>query len=285
MPDPDTRWLTVNRLRHRALVWNDGAPETVVLCHGFLDQAPSFRQVAERLAAAGLRAVAFDWRGHGETDHVGPGGYYHFPDYVLDLHRLLPLLASGPVHLVGHSMGGTVASMYAATHPGVARTLTVIEGLGPPAYEGEAPDKLIAWLESMDRHARKDARPIADLADAVRRLRVSNPDLPAELGYELAEAGTAPAPDGDGLIWRFDPLHRTTSPGAFDAEVFKTYLRRIDAPTLIVTGSRGFRTADHEARLAAIPDARELVIDDVGHMIHQLAPEALAGAIVAHARR
>lgn len=285
MAEPEERFFTANRLKHRALVWNDGAPTTVVLCHGFLDQAPSYRGVAERLAAAGYRAVAFDWRGHGRTEHVGAGGYYHFPDYVLDLHELLPLLASGPVHLVGHSMGGTVVSLYAATHPGVARTVTLVEGLGPPTYEGSAPDKMIAWLESMDRHRRKDRSPIADLAQAVKRLRVSNPDLPADLAYELAEAGTAPAPDGEGLVWRFDPLHRTTSPAPFDAAAFTSFLGRVYAPALVVSGSRGFQTEDHAERVAALADAREIIIEDVGHMIHQLKPDELASAVIAHVRR
>lgn len=286
MSEPEERFYTANGLRHHALVWNYDAELTVVLCHGFLDQALSFRGVAERLAEEGLRVAAFDWRGHGKTDHVGPGGYYHFPDYVLDLHELLPYLASGPVHLVGHSMGGTAVAMYAATHPGVARTVTLVEGLGPPAYDGEAPDKMIAWLESIDRLRRHESPKIMeDLAEAVKRMRATNKDLPADLAYELAEAGTEPATTGDGIVWRFDPLHRTTSPSAFDPEVFATYLRRIEVPTLVVSGSRGYRTADHDQRVAALADPTSLTLDDVGHMIHQLAPIPLAEAILRHLDR
>jgi len=276
----DERTMTANGLRHHVIVWNDEADATVVLCHGFLDQAWGFRELARALAGGGLRVVAFDWRGHGSTEHVGAGGYYHYPDYVLDLHCLLPLLASGPVHLLGHSMGGTAVCMYAATHPGVARTLTVVEGLGPPTFEGEAPDKVRAWLDSVDRARRREPRPMEDLADAVTRMRMQNPELPAELAYFLAEKGTVEV-DG-GLEWTFDPLHRTTSPGIFSAAVFATFLRRIDAPTLIVGGARGFRTDDHEERVAAIPDAREVVIDDVGHMVHWLEPERLADEVLAH---
>ncbi|MFK7992215.1 MAG: alpha/beta fold hydrolase [Sandaracinaceae bacterium] len=283
MNDPDSRTMTANGLRHRVLVWNDDGGPTVVCCHGFLDQALSFDSVAKELAGEGYRVVAFDWRGHGQTEHVGGGGYYHFPDYVLDLHELMPFLVSEEVHLVGHSMGGTATALYTATHPNVPKTLTLIEGLGPPASTQSPPEKMRAWLDSVDRIRGRAPRPMSDLADAVKRMRVSNPELPTSLAYELAEAGTRE--DEEGLLWRFDPLHRTTSPATFDPARFAQYLAAIPCPTLIVTGTRGFRTADHETRVAALADAREVIVEDVGHMIHQLAPERLAGAILEHIRQ
>ncbi len=275
--------MKVNGLRHHVLAWNDAGSPTVVLCHGFLDLAWSFDALARELAAAGLRAVAFDWRGHGETEHVGAGGYYHFADYVLDLHELMPLLAAGEVHLVGHSMGGTAAAMYAATHPKVPRTLTLVEGLGPPQYSGDPVDKMTAWLESIDRFRRREPAPMRDLSDAVRRLRAQTAELPADLAYVLAEKATVQTEEG--LMWRFDALHRTTSPAPFSAEVFLSFLARIDAPTLIVSGTNGFRTEDHTRRVAALKDARALELEGVGHMIHWLRPKELAAAIVAHVRR
>ncbi|GAB5542388.1 MAG: alpha/beta hydrolase [Sandaracinaceae bacterium] len=277
---PVERTLTANGLKHHVLSWNDAAGTTIVCCHGFLDQAWSFQGVAQPLADAGFRVVAFDWRGHGETEHVGRGGYYHFLDYVLDLHALMPFLASGDVHVVGHSMGGTAVSLYAATHPGGAESVTLVEGLGPPAFDGEAPDKARTWLDSMDRFWRREPKLLTDLADAVRRLRMANPAMPTDIAYFLAEKGTVEV-DG-GLTWRFDPLHRTTSPSPFDPAEFGSFLARIEAPTLVVSGERGFRTADHEARVAALPNAKEIVLPDVGHMIHWLQPEALAEAILSH---
>ena len=318
--EPTEAWIEANGLRHHVLTWNaEGAP-AIVLCHGFLDLAWSFHPLAQRLAAAGLRVLALDWRGHGETDWVGAGGYYHFADYVLDLHALMPALRgeAGEVHLVGHSMGGTAAALYAGTHPGALSTLTLIEGLGPPAFTGAAPDKMVAWLESVDRlrargekpirdhivaplrdgrpapaeetrrggagqvPAYRHSAPLRDLDDAVKRLRAQTPALPEELARFLAEKATTRS--GEGLRWRFDPLHRTTSPLPFARDAFVSFLSRIDAPALIVSGGRGFRTEDHAERVAALRSAREVEIPDVGHMIHWLAPDALAGAILDHVR-
>lgn len=280
---PTESWKEANRLRHHVLTWNAGGGETIVLCHGFLDHAWSFQPLAQHLAEAGLEVIAFDWRGHGESEHVGQGGYYHFPDYVLDLHALMPQLAEGPVHLLGHSMGGTAAALYAGTHPARLRTLTLVEGLGPPAFAGTAPDKMMAWLESVDRMHQRGSRPIRDLEDAVKRLRAQTPQLPPELASFLAEKATVETDEG--LRWRFDPLHRTTSPAPFAPEAFLPFLERIEAPTLIVSGGQGFRTVDHEARVEALPSAHEIEIPNVGHMIHWLEPRALADAILAHVQR
>src|SRR5262245_2914075 len=142
MIEPSESFVGANGLSHHVLEWNAGGSQTVVCCHGFLDLAWSWHWVAQHLAEAGLRVVAFDWRGHGETEHVGRGGYYHFADYALDLHELWPKLAPDGAHLAGHSMGGTATAYFAGVRPKGLRTLTSIEGIGPPAFEGKAPDRM-----------------------------------------------------------------------------------------------------------------------------------------------
>jgi len=283
--EPDSEHtLLANGLLHHVATWGEGEP-SVVLMHGFLDQALSWARVARRLADAGVTAAAFDFRGHGETEWVGRGGYYHFPDYVRDAAELLPQLASGPVHLVGHSMGGTVACMVAGLRPELLRSLTAIEGLGPPDRSDEAAaDRFVTWLASIERLAKRPSRPIRDVDEALRRLRVTTPALDDELGELLARRGTRPADDGDGLVWRFDPLHRTISPLAFEAKRFHSFLERIEAPTLAVFGGRGLRLGDEAERLGKLRNVRSLEIPDVGHMVHQLAADALADAILTHIR-
>ncbi|MGF1465064.1 MAG: alpha/beta fold hydrolase [Sandaracinaceae bacterium] len=281
--DAHARTVEANRLAHHVLVWNEGGRETAVLCHGFLDQAASWRWVAPHLVDAGLRVVAFDWRGHGDSEHIGRGGYYHFVDYVLDLHELLPQVASAPVHLVGHSMGGSACALFAATHGDALRTLTLIEGLGPPHEDRPAPEKVEHWVASVGRVRRRTPTALTDVGDAARRLRATHRDLGEALALELARAATRRGDDGT-LRWTWDPLHRTTSPSVFRAETFLTYLGRIRVPTLIVTGENGYTTEDHARRVGAIPDAREVQLRGVGHMMHWLAPERLARALVEHMR-
>jgi pimeloyl-ACP methyl ester carboxylesterase len=276
------RFVRANGLRHHVIEWGDAdAEETVLLCHGFLDLGWGFVTIAPRLAEQ-RRVIAFDFRGHGETEWIGAGGYYHFSDYVLDLHELVPQLTSGRVHLVGHSMGGTVSTLFAATHPERIATLALLEGLGPPAEDARlAPARMKKWLSGVDDVRREPAAVLRDLDHAASRLAARNPTLAPELVRFLAAKGTRAHPDG-GLAWRFDPLHRTRSPQGFDAERFVEFTRLISAPSLLVYGETGMRSGDDEARARSLPNARSLTIAGAGHMMHWTHPSEVAAVLASH---
>ncbi len=269
--------LTANGLRHHVIRWGD-RPIDVVLCHGFLDIAWSFDAVARELVDRGHGVASFDWRGHGQSEWVGAGGYYHFPDYVLDLDELLPQLTDEAVHLVGHSMGGSVSVMYAAARPERLRSLSLVEGIGPPEMEPRNPTKrLRAWLDGVARVRGKSPRPIENTEQALRRMRVQNPELGDELGAFLVSHCTRPVEGG--IQWTFDPMHKTWSPRPFQAEVFCQFLDSISTPTLVVAGERGMRLPDEKERMAHIEGHRFVEIADVGHMIHWFEPQTLAAEL------
>jgi len=275
--------LRANGLLHHVIRWEPAgtgaAPAATILCaHGFLDVGFSFRQVAERLVAKGHRVIAFDWRGHGESEWVGAGGYYHFMDYVADLADLVRQLVPGPLHLVGHSMGGTAAALFAGSFPERVEKLILLEGLGPE--EGKPvplPVRAAKWVDSVRMVRERAPRVMATLEEALGRMRIQNPSLSDELGLELAGHSTAPV-DG-GFRWSFDPIHQTRGPYPFRTENFIEFLRAIRAPTLLVDGSEGYRAADQADRRAALPHAKLLELPEVGHMMHWFAPDQVAAAI------
>lgn len=289
-PPVAERRVEANGLGHHVVEWEPagGAPPrgTFVLSHGFLDFAWAFRDVGEGLARAGFRAAAFDWRGHGETEWVGAGGGYHFADYLVDLDALLPALApdGAPVHLAGHSMGGVVSSLFAGIRGDRVASLALLEGAGPPPSDpDDLPRRLRSFLDGARREARRRHRPMADLDEALRRMRVRNPDLPDDPGRFLAAKATRPADAGEGLVWRFDPLHRTTSANPIPVAGWAACARRIEAPTLVVRGTRGLTWPDEGARIEALAGARQAEIPDAGHMMHWQAPEAVVRLLVEHA--
>ncbi len=177
-------------------------------------------------------------------------------------------------------MGGTACSLFAGTVPDAIRSLTLIEGIGPPAHAAAlTPDRFGAWLRGVDKMRDREAKPMADLDAVLARMRVQNPELDDEWGRFLADKGTKPAEDGAGRVFRFDPLHRTTSPVPFRLSSYRAFLGRISVPTLLVGGTRGFRVEGEMDRAAEITDHRFVEIDDVGHMIHWFAPDRLVAAM------
>ncbi|MGM0575450.1 MAG: alpha/beta fold hydrolase [Myxococcota bacterium] len=274
-------WTTLGlELTYRS--WGpDDAPVLIAL-HGFLDTGTAFRPVAERLAAR-YRVVAPDQRGHGDSGHVGAGGYYHFPDYVLDLDGLYRHLGVDQAVLVGHSMGGSIAGYFAGTFPERVRALALLDGIGPTSSLPleRHPDRMARWVHDV-RHREGHAARGAESLDAMaRRIGRLSSRASEERLLELAEAASLQGEDGR-WRWRFDPLHRTLSPIPFDPARFRAFLAKVDCPVLALWGEVTPMHADDEAeRIAALGDVTSRTLPDTGHNMHHERPEAVADAVLA----
>jgi pimeloyl-ACP methyl ester carboxylesterase len=261
-----------------------GGDTTFVLVHGFMDLGAGWCEVGPRLAAHG-HVIAPDLRGHGDSDRIGPGGYYHFFDYVADLEDVIRQLARPRVVLVGHSMGGSVAGYHAGVRPARIARLVLIEGLGPPDQMGGAgPSRTAAWIEAWRDARARAPRPMASLDEAVRRLRRSDELLDEALARRLAELGTREVPGG--LVWKHDPLHQTIGPYPFRLDVARAHWERVSCPVLVVDGARSklnLPEAERAARRASFARHRHLAIEGAGHAVQRHQPARLAEAILAHA--
>jgi pimeloyl-ACP methyl ester carboxylesterase len=273
---------------HHVLEWNGDAKRTAFLLHGYLDQAQSLVPIGDALAAMGWRVFAPDFRGHGRSGWVPDGAYYHFPDYVADLDALVDELApeseAGPIAIVAHSMGGTVATMFTGVHPARVRSLVLMEGMGPPAMPPDAlPLRVERWLDQLKKPRVRERRKLATVGEAIERLRMTHGgQVPEEVLARIAPELIEPHPSGEGFTWRFDPLHQTTSPGRFDVDAFAAFAQRVTSPVLLVDGGdTGFRHADDERRRAWFADRREVTLAGAGHMMHWTRPADLAGVVVA----
>lgn len=96
--------------------WAGAAPirATIALLHGLAEHAGRYAPLAQRLNAAGIELVAVDLRGHGRS----PGErtwIASFDEYLLDARALIGAAAREgvPLFLMGHSMGGTIAALFA----------------------------------------------------------------------------------------------------------------------------------------------------------------------------
>jgi len=286
MSEPRDLFVEANRLRLHLLEWEAGATASppVLLVHGFQEHAHAWDLLAPLLAAAGHRVLALDWRGHGDSEWVGRGGYYHFADYVADLAGVVRTFG-GRVLLVGHSMGGNAALLYAGTEPERVAALVSIEGTGPPgATPDAAPERFVAWLADLERAAATTREPLA-LEDAARRLQRFFP-LPDAIARHLALHGTREVPGGL-RTWKFDPLHSTRSPQPFYEAQARAFWARIACPVLYVEGARTLLSAaegliDERLRLLR---ATRVTIPDAAHHPHLEQPEATARALLEHFAR
>jgi len=278
---PEHHSLDVRGLRIHWVEWGRQGSQPLILVHGFRDHCRTWDFFVDELLATlpDLWLVAPDCRGHGDSGWVGAGGYYHFFDYLLDLDALIRHFGQPVVRLVGHSMGGTIACLYAGTHPERVSRLALVEGLGPVGMSfADAPGRAARWLEQVP--AVKEGAGYASPDEAVDRLLRAHPRLTAERARHLAKHGMRRSESG-AWQWKFDPLHRTTTPQPFYLEQFRAFLRRVACPTLVVQGAESDHRerGDIEARCKLVPGASLVTVADAGHMVQQDNPEALAGVL------
>jgi pimeloyl-ACP methyl ester carboxylesterase len=287
-----SRFITVRGLRYHVLQWGDEAlvrddRPPLVMLHGWMDVAASFQFVVDALATDRL-VLAPDWRGFGlsESPHTDT---YWFPDYLADLEALLDTLVPGrAVDLLGHSMGGNVAMLYAGVRPQRVRRLVNLEGFGMPQTKPEhAPKRYAQWLDELKEPAQ--LRDYESLDAVAERLRKTNPLLPASRAAWLATHWSRRRDDGRWEILG-DPAHKGINPVLYQkAEVLECW-KRIEAPVMWVEGDRTDITKwwgsryprdDFEARLAVIPRLERHVVSPAGHMLHHDQPDRLGDLIEA----
>jgi pimeloyl-ACP methyl ester carboxylesterase len=272
-------------LRYHVLEWDGPEPTTFVLVHGFSDLAHTWVGVAERLAKHG-HVIAPDLRGHGDSEWIGAGGYYHFMDYVPDLDDVIRQLARPRMVLVGHSMGGSIASYWAGTRPDRLAGLVLLEGLGPPDQPtADGPTRTAMWIESW-RGARTREKVMPTIDDAVRRLRRHDELLDEPTARRLAEVGTRAV--AGGFAWKLDPMHYTMGPYPYRLDTAKRYWERVKCPVLCLDGANSklnLSDAERAARRATFANVTHEMIPDAGHALQRHQPARVADAILALASR
>jgi pimeloyl-ACP methyl ester carboxylesterase len=249
---------------------------TVLLVHGFLDLAWTWDEVAARLGDR-YHVIAPDLRGHGDSDWVGGGGYYHFFDYVADIDHVVTRLARGRLAVVGHSMGGSVSSYWCGARPDKVAKLVLCEGLGPPEISVPVPDRTWRWIDAWAEARIKSPRVMASIDEAAARLRKNDHLLTEDSARRLVERGTFAVPGG--LSWKHDPLHLTAGPYLYRRDIAAQFWTRIAAPVLVVDGADSrLRVPDTEthARMGFFKDARRVVVPGAGHAVQRHRPAELA---------
>jgi pimeloyl-ACP methyl ester carboxylesterase len=123
-----------------------GEGQPIVLCHGITASRGYVVHGSRALERAGHRVIAYDARGHGESDPAPAGEGYGYPELVGDLERVVEAkVGEERFVLAGHSMGAHTAVAYALAHPQRLAGLVVIG----PVYLGTIADDSIAYWDGL----------------------------------------------------------------------------------------------------------------------------------------
>jgi pimeloyl-ACP methyl ester carboxylesterase len=276
-------FLTIRGLRTHVRHWGrEGAPKIFML-HGWMDVGASFQFVVDCLQGD-WHVIAPDWRGFGLTQRAGTDTYW-FPDYVADLDAIVRhYQPDGPINLLGHSMGGNVAGIYAGARPERIRRFVNLEGFGlKAATPAQAPVKYRKWLDEL--LAPPEMRAYPDRAAVAARLQKTNPRLSNARAAFLAQHWSAPNAAGEFEILG-DPVHKLPSPLLYHVDDFMACWKAITAPVLWVEaddtnmwlwmGPKEEARHEVDRRLSHIANVTPKMLPDAGHMLHHDQPELLA---------
>jgi pimeloyl-ACP methyl ester carboxylesterase len=214
-----------------AQCWGDETLPPLLALHGWLDNAASFGALAPLLASR-FHVVAVDLPGHGRSGHRPPGGWYHYVEYLADIQAVVSALGWRRYSLLGHSLGGATASIFAAAQPDAVETLVLIESLGPlTAAPDAALEQLRRGMSQRAGFSAKSLRVFPDMSLAVRARMQANA-LSEAAATALVERGLAAVPGG--WSWSSDARLTLASPLRYTEAQIQNILRGIAAPTLVV---------------------------------------------------
>jgi pimeloyl-ACP methyl ester carboxylesterase len=264
---------TVERDGVRLAVSRRGFGDPLVLIHGYLASRAQWRHVIGPLAGR-AEVVTYDQRGHGASTRTGVDADYRIDELVADAVAVIETLGAGPVHLLGHSLGGVVALRVALDRPDLVRSLVPADtgaapagdGLSAALVVGRLPDQLFLSL-------------IGGFVGVASKVVARRTPAPPG-GIDLAERAAAFRVDlraVDRAAFRMLGAELGSYPSMVDD------LASISVPTTVVVG-------EHDRRLRASADlmaeriagAHLEVITGAGHGAMDDAPEAWVASVVAH---
>ncbi len=267
--------------------WGEESAEPLLFAHGGFDFAGTYAGLAARLADAGYRAVSWDQRGHGDSDHAE---LYSWDADVRDMLDVIDSVTGEPMVVVGHSKGGAILTHLIQSMPHRVRAFVNIDGIpthrSPPDVADHERTRLLArelsgWLDHRRAAATRVRKP-GTLAELAQRRQRMNPRLSLEWLRYIATIGARK--DEDGWRWKIDPVLR---PGGFGPHRATWDLRRfasLPVPLLGLTATEpepmGWGTDPKEVEPYLPKSARVVPVEGTGHFIHIEQPDRVAGVIL-----
>jgi pimeloyl-ACP methyl ester carboxylesterase len=258
-PEPQTYFTGHQGIRLAADAWGDAAGVPVILQHGGGQTRHAWKRTGQVLGDAGFRAIAFDARGHGDSEWSENGDYSQ-DAMVADLRHIAHAIGKPDVVLVGASMGGGT-SLVATGEGTVLAVALVLVDIAPRIALQGVQNILSFMARNPDGFATLD-----DVADAIATYQ---PHRPRPTSLQGLAKNVRLGLDGR-LHWHWDPKMML---GHRDVEAREARLRKcaraLRVPSLLVRGSASDVLTDDGVQdyLESAADSEYLNIVGAGHMV------------------
>lgn len=255
---------------------NRGSGDLIVALHGFLDNAMSFSPLFPFFND--FHFIALDLAGHGLSDHRPAGAHYHHADYLQDIYAALSEITDKPCVLLGHSLGGILATQFAALFPEKVKAVVSIDACGPLT---KAEDSTTMQMREsiLSRYKKQESllKPVELEMAVAARCRAA--EIPQEHAKSILRRNLKKADDGL-LYWGSDPRLRTKSTLRLTEAQAQNMMSSITCPVWFgaVHGSFKDVAEVYSVRKAWFSHS-QIDYFSGGHHIHMEQPEAVSAAI------
>lgn len=262
---PRDKWFIDGDLKLHYLDWGNPTTTPMVLLHHHCGDAHYWDFFARNMRQ-NYHIIAVDNRGHGDSSWVGN---YGPKQYVADLAKLIAKLRLRDIVLIGHSLGGINAIIYAASHPDRVARLVIVD-IGPEIN--------IEGLKRLYRRMSSLPGAFNSEEEVVRLMKKVEPYYSKEFIRHLARY-TMKRTEAGRLIFKYDPALLRADLGPL--RTLWQDLGKIACPTLVVRGDESDLLLPEVARrmVETLPLGMTIEIERAGHNLPGDNPEAFETAV------
>lgn len=249
--------------------WNPQQKLVAIALHGWLDNLASFETLAK--AMPNVRLIALDFPGHGRSAHLPKGQNYHFIDSLYLLDALIAYYQLSQVNIIGHSMGGAIACLYAAIKKNQVANLVLLDCLGPLTVEPDETYQLMCRaVEQRAVQTQKKSASYQNFQQIVEaRAKISN--ISPQLIAPIVERSMQKTEKG--YVWRSDAKLKLLSPTRLSEDQLSKLLIEIECRVLLIEATNGLLAKDKQQQRKKYFKNITIKQLDAGHHLHLQQPQ------------
>jgi abhydrolase domain-containing protein 6 len=247
------------------------ADPTVVLLHGFAADKDNWTRMVQKLE--GFHVIAPDLPGHGDSS-FNDNLQYGFDEQSLRLAEFVDALGLKRFHLVGNSMGGAIAALYAYRHPAKVQSLALLDAAG---FYGEQPSELQILIENKQKNPLIVRSP-EDMEFLMSFAMEQVPFLPWPASNVLARRAMAKEAANDQIFKHMMIEAEAAKLSGGFTHVFS----KLTVPSLVLWGEedRILHVSSVDKFFEAMPNVQTEILPNVGHAPMLEVPELTANLLV-----